>query len=260
MPGMTSARSILALAHVGCSGLLHLCWQPRGSVGVAAAAAAGTAECTELPACKGFADQLPAQTQFGYLTCDSQYSQVDKSAPPGVTVKMVCPVSCDFCPEDLSHLSDNERCLKSPHCFPQFDVCMDGYGGFPDCRHMPQATSYDGKTSSHGQPHGYGKLKCALNEQGYHASGLNTEELRAQMARHHACEYIGEFSAGERQGDGVFRHSIQATSDGGKFSYECVLSLSRARARARVCVAANACTTGLIERALSGVLRRSAKL
>lgn len=96
---------------------------------------------------------------------------------------------------------------------------MDGYGGFPDCRHMPQATRYDGKTNSHGQPHGYGKLGCALNEQGYHASGINTQELRAQMAQHHACEYIGDFSGGERQGDGVFRHTIQATAEGGKFSY-----------------------------------------
>jgi hypothetical protein len=186
----------------------------------AAAAAVVAAQCDEPAECSGFADHLPAQTQFGHLTCDSQYRQVDKTAPPGLTVKMVCPRSCGACPKDVSDLSDEERCLASPHCLPAFEVCLDGYGGFPDCKHMPQATGYDGKTNPHGQPQGYGSLQCALNEAGYLASDIDTAQLRAQMARHHACEYVGEFLAGERHGDGVFKHSIQASAEGGKFAYE----------------------------------------
>ena len=120
------AAPVLVAVHV----LVYNVAQVSASPGINEAA-----ECTELPACKGFADQLPAQTQYGYLTCDSQYRQVDESAPAGVTVKMVCPVSCGFCPEDLSDLSDEERCLKSTHCFPRFEVCMDGYGGVPDFFH-----------------------------------------------------------------------------------------------------------------------------
>jgi hypothetical protein len=186
----------------------------------AAAVAVVAAQCDEPAECSGFADHLPAQTQFGHLTCDSQYRQVDKTAPPGLTVKMVCPRSCGACPKDVSDLSDEERCLASPHCLPAFEVCLDGYGGFPDCKHMPQATGYDGKTNPHGQPQGYGSLQCALNEAGYLASDIDTAQLRAQMARHHACEYVGEFLAGERHGDGVFKHSIQASAEGGKFAYE----------------------------------------
>lgn len=188
---------------------------------VAAAATAGvaaadspSAPCTEPVECADFAGRLPANTQYGFLTCDSQYSQVDKTAPPGLKVRMVCPVSCGSCPEDASEKTDAERCLASPHCFPRFDVCLDGYGGYPDCRHMPQVTSYDGKPNRHGQPQGFGQLQCARNANGYHA------DWHADPAGEFECSYAGEFDAGERHGDGVFKHAMGTGEGNARFAYE----------------------------------------
>ena len=180
-----------------------------------ATAAAETKACTEPAECAEFAGRLPANTQHGFLTCESQYSQVDKTAPPGLQIKMVCPVSCDACPEDASGKTDAERCLASPHCFPRFDVCLDGYGGYPDCRHMPLATSYDGKQNHHGQPHGFGKLQCARNAQGYH-----TDWEVDPAAGDFECSFAGEFDAGERHGDGVFTHVMGTGEGGARFAYE----------------------------------------
>jgi hypothetical protein len=175
------------------------------------------AACAEPPECDDFISKL-AKLQ---LTCESPYSRVDKTAPAGVTVGNVCPVSCGVCdPTQVHKFSKEERCRRSPHCSLQFKVCMDGYGGFPACQHMPViAAPYKGKVDKNGLPVGYGEIICALNKKGYHdEKEINMTELAGEMQKDHRCEYKGEFRAGKRHGDGTFAHSIGL--GGSKFAYE----------------------------------------
>ena len=120
------------------------------------------------------------------------------AAPPGVTIANVCPVSCGVCnPNEMASLSVMQRCVRSPHCYPQFRVCMDGYGGFPDCQHMPVVERPYKGSSKNGLPHGHGQLECALNQMGYNEPGtVNPMEL----AQSHSCFYEGDFRLGKRHG------------------------------------------------------------